>query len=80
MLAKLCETHKGIVYLESIPINNGTTQYKGWLSLKLPTTGAFAIQRKVFPNLLACAEHVEQLKEDLLNYDNNPRSYIRLFV
>lgn len=79
MLKRMAETEKGIVYFSSFPVNDGRIFYKGYLSLKT-NIGGFSVQEKVFQKFTDCAVHVEQLKFDLLNYENDPKSYLRLFV
>jgi hypothetical protein len=78
MLKRFAETDKGIVYFDVA--QGDKPYYRGYLALKTPSMGQFDICYRVFSKLTDCLEHIAQLKANLLNYDNDPQSYIRLFV
>jgi hypothetical protein len=78
-LRRMSETVKGIVYFSADKCVDGGIIYRGYLSLKT-NIGSFTMQSKVFRSFLDCSSHVEELKFDLLNYDNDAQSYLRMFV
>ena len=79
MLLKPVETAQGRLYFQVHDYNDGSHRYGAYLNLKT-SIGGFTILDKYFNTFCEAALHYEELKAELLGYDSNPRSYIRMFV